>query len=58
MVLDAVNTAWCKGISKATQVEYQKELMNKHREKGCEGGVWEVTMSDNAWMPSSQDKVS
>ena len=58
MVLDAVNAAWRKGISKTTQVEYQKELMNKHREKGCEGGVWEVTMNDNSWMPSSQDKVS
>ena len=40
------------------QVKYRKELMDKHKQKGCEGGVWEVTMKDNCWMPSSQDKVS
>jgi len=57
-VLDAINRAWPKGISKLAQVDYRKDLMDKHKEKGCDGGVWEVTMKDNCWMPASQDKVS
>ncbi len=57
-VVEAIQKAWRKGISKTGQVEYQKELMNQHKARGCEGGVWEVTMKDNCWMPTSQDKVS
>lgn len=58
IVLDAINRAWRKGIQKTAQVDYLPELMRVHKEKGCDGGVWEVTMKDNAWMPESKDKVS
>jgi len=58
VVLNAIRHAWRKGVSKMDQVEYLKELMEKHKENGCDGGVWEVTMKDNCWMPNSQDKVS
>ena len=58
VVLEAVNKAWKRGVSKTGQVEYQRELMERHRDKGCEGGVWEVNLKDTCWMPSSQDKVS
>lgn len=57
-VLDAVQRAWKRGISKSGQVEYAPELMKKHKEKGCEGGVWEVTMKGECWVPSSSEKVS
>ncbi|KAK8865710.1 hypothetical protein IAR55_000855 [Kwoniella newhampshirensis] len=58
IVIDAINRAWKKGISKIQEVEYQPELMKKHQEKGCEGGVWEVTMKGEAWMPTSSEQVS
>ncbi|KAL7423691.1 hypothetical protein Q5752_001273 [Cryptotrichosporon argae] len=57
-VLDAVQRAWRRGVAKTSQVEYAPELMRRHREKGCEGGVWEVSLKDNCWMPKSEDKVS
>ena len=57
-VLDAIQGAWKKGISKTQQVDYQPELMKRHKDKGCEGGVWEVTMKGEAWVPSSSEKVS
>ncbi|OWZ55560.1 hypothetical protein C349_01762 [Cryptococcus neoformans var. grubii Br795] len=58
VVLDAVNRAWKKGISKIQEVDYQPELMRRHKEKGCEGGVWEITLRGEAWVPSSSEKVS
>jgi hypothetical protein len=58
IVLDAVTRAWKRGLAKTSQVEYQPELMKRHKDKGCEGGVWEITLKDNAWMPESKDKVS
>ena len=58
VVLDAITRAWRRGISKVGQVEYEAELMKKHKEKGCEGGVWEVTLKGDCWMPSSADNVS
>ncbi|KAK4686723.1 hypothetical protein P7C73_g3408, partial [Tremellales sp. Uapishka_1] len=57
-VTDAVHRAWKRGISKTSQVEYEKELMKKHSDRGCEGGVWELTLRDTCWMPRSEDKVS
>ena len=58
IVLDAVNRAWRRGVSKTGQIEYQPELMKRHKEKGCEGGVWEVTLKDNCWLPKTEDKVA
>ncbi|KAK1927741.1 hypothetical protein DB88DRAFT_479083 [Papiliotrema laurentii] len=58
IVLDAVQRAWKRGVSKTGQVDYAPELMKKHKEKGCEGGVWEVTLKGDCWIPSSSDKVS
>jgi hypothetical protein len=57
-VVEALNRAWKKGISKMGEVAYREELMKKHKEKGCDGAVWEVTLKGDAWNPSSQDKVS
>jgi hypothetical protein len=56
-VLGAVQQAWKAGIGKTGQVEYAPELMKKHKEKGCDGGVWEVTMKGDAWSPSSSERV-
>ncbi|WVQ71215.1 hypothetical protein IAR50_000740 [Cryptococcus sp. DSM 104548] len=58
IVLDAVNRAWKRGVSKIQEVDYQPELMKRHKEKGCEGGVWEVTFRGEAWMPTSSEQVS
>ncbi|TYJ54959.1 hypothetical protein B9479_004371 [Cryptococcus floricola] len=58
IVLDAVNRAWKRGVSKIQEVDYQPELMRRHKEKGCEGGVWEVTFRGEAWMPTSSEQVS
>jgi hypothetical protein len=58
VVIDAINSAWRKGINKMGQVDYREELMKKHKDKGCDGGVWEVTLKGDAWNPPSQDKVS
>ncbi|WVO13386.1 hypothetical protein L204_101001 [Cryptococcus depauperatus] len=57
-VLDAVNRAWKKGVGKIREVEYQNELMKRHKERGCEGGVWEVTLRGEAWVPSNSEQVS
>ena len=58
VVLDAITRAWKRGVGKVTQVEYKPELMRRHKEKGCDGGVWEVTLKGDCWVPQSQDKVS
>ncbi|WWC60488.1 uncharacterized protein I303_103061 [Kwoniella dejecticola CBS 10117] len=58
IVIEAINGAWKRGISKIQEVDYQPELMRKHREKGCDSGVWEVTMKGEAWMPTSSEQVS
>lgn len=58
LVLDAINRAWKRGIKSTNSVEYAPELMQWHKKKGCDGGVWEVTMKDNCWMPKSEDKVA
>lgn len=58
MVLDAINRAWKRGIKSTNSVEYAPELMQWHKKKGCDGGVWEVTMKENCWMPRSEDKVA
>ncbi|ORX35441.1 hypothetical protein BD324DRAFT_582319 [Kockovaella imperatae] len=57
IVLDAVQRAWKKGIQRSGNVDYAPELMKKHKDKGCEGGVWEVTLKGSCWMPTSQEKV-
>ncbi|WWC87971.1 uncharacterized protein L201_002873 [Kwoniella dendrophila CBS 6074] len=57
-VIDSINDSWKKGISSIKEVEYQPELMKKHREKGCNSGVWEVNLKSQAWMPTSSDQVS
>lgn len=57
-VLNAINRAWRKGISKAGEVEYQPEYMRWHKAKGCDGGVWQVDMKGGCWIPQSSDKVS
>lgn len=57
-VLDAITRAWRRGVGKVNQVEYKPELMRRHKEKGCEGGVWEVSLKGDCWVPQSQDKVS
>ncbi|WVQ85482.1 hypothetical protein IAT38_007647 [Cryptococcus sp. DSM 104549] len=58
IVLDSVGRAWKRGVSKIQEVDYQPELKRRHKEKGCEGGVWEVTMKGEAWMPMSSEQVS
>lgn len=58
LVLDAINRAWKRGIKSTNSVEYAPELMQWHKKKGCDGGVWEVTMKENCWMPRSEDKVA
>jgi hypothetical protein len=58
-VLESVNKAWKRGISKITEIDYAPEAVKKAREEGrCDGGVWEISMKDTPWLPSSQDKVS
>jgi hypothetical protein len=57
-VLDAINRAWKRGIKSTSAVDYAPELMDFHKRKGCDGGVWEVTMKDSCWNPRSEDKVS
>ncbi|WVF70858.1 hypothetical protein IAT40_005652 [Kwoniella sp. CBS 6097] len=58
IVFEAINRAWKRGVSKMTEVDYQPELMKRHKDKGCDGGVWEVTMKGEAWMPTSSEQVS
>ncbi|WVW80366.1 hypothetical protein I302_102346 [Kwoniella bestiolae CBS 10118] len=58
VVIDVLNSTWKRGISKIQEVDYQQELMRKHREKGCDTGVWEVTLKGEAWMPTSSEQVS
>ncbi|WWD18111.1 hypothetical protein CI109_102560 [Kwoniella shandongensis] len=58
IVIDSINRAWKKGISKMSEVDYQSELMKRHKDKGCEGGVWEITLKGEAWMPTSSEQVS
>lgn len=58
LVLDTIRRAWKRGIKNSGPVEYQADLMKFHKSKGCDGGVWEVTMKDSCWMPRSEDKVS
>jgi len=58
IVLDAINRAWKRGIKSSGSVDYAPELMQWHKRKGCDGGVWEVTMKDSCWNPRSEDKVS
>ncbi|KAK6907547.1 hypothetical protein I203_101543 [Kwoniella mangroviensis CBS 8507] len=58
VVVDVLNNTWKRGISKIQEVDYQPELMKKHKEKGCDQGVWEVTMKGEAWMPTSSEQVS
>ncbi|OCF33213.1 hypothetical protein I316_04954 [Kwoniella heveanensis BCC8398] len=58
IVFEAINKAWRRGVSKMTEVDYQPELMKRHKDKGCDGGVWEVTMKGEAWMPTSSEQVS
>jgi hypothetical protein len=43
-VVRGVQAAWKAGIRSMDSVEYQPELMEFHRRKGCDGGVWELTM--------------
>jgi hypothetical protein len=60
-VIDAVNRAWKKGsgISKITEIDYMPEAVRRAREEGrCDGGVWELTMKDMPWSPTSADRVS
>lgn len=57
-VLDAIRRAWRRGVKSTGGVEYAPELMEFHRSKGCDGGVWEVHLKDNCWLPRSEDKVS
>lgn len=57
-ILDAINRAWKPGIKSTNSVEYTPELMQWHKKRGCDGGVWEVTMKENCWMPRSKDKVA
>ena len=60
-VIDAVNRAWKKGagISKITEIDYAPEAVKKAREEGsCDGGVWELTMKEMPWSPTSADRVS
>lgn len=60
-VLEAVNKAWKRGsgISRIMEIDYAPEAVKKAREEGrCDGGVWEVTMKDMPWSPTSHDKVS
>ncbi|TXT08803.1 hypothetical protein VHUM_02931 [Vanrija humicola] len=58
LVLDTIRRAWKRGVKNSGPVEYQADLMKYHKSKGCDGGVWEVTMKDSCWMPRSEDKVS
>ncbi|WVQ97217.1 hypothetical protein IAU59_004327 [Kwoniella sp. CBS 9459] len=58
IVFEAINRAWKRGVSKMTSVDYQPELMKRHKDKGSDGGVWEVTMKGEAWMPTSSEQVS
>lgn len=57
-VLDAVTRAWRRGVSRVGQVEYAPELMRKHRDKGCDGAVWEVVLKGECWVPRSEERVS
>ncbi|BEJ18091.1 hypothetical protein CspHIS471_0703680 [Cutaneotrichosporon sp. HIS471] len=57
-VIAAVQRAWKHGIRTMDSVDYAPELMEFHRRKGCEGGVWEITLKGDAWNPSSADKVA
>lgn len=58
-VLESINKAWKRGISKITEIDYAPEAVKRAREEGrCDGGVWEVSMKDTPWLPSSHDKVS
>lgn len=44
MVIEAVQRAWKHGIKSMDSVDYAPELMKFHKSKGCDGGVWELTM--------------
>ncbi|WWC68461.1 uncharacterized protein I206_102389 [Kwoniella pini CBS 10737] len=58
IVIETINNCWKKGINKIQEIDYQPELMKKHKEKGCDSGVWEITMKGQAWMPTSSEQVS
>ncbi|WRT65884.1 uncharacterized protein IL334_002835 [Kwoniella shivajii] len=58
IVIDVINNTWKRGISKIQEVDYQPELMRKHKERGCDSGVWEITMKGEAWMPTNSEQVS
>ncbi|CAK9782126.1 hypothetical protein CC85DRAFT_285844 [Cutaneotrichosporon oleaginosum] len=57
-VIAGVRKAWKHGIRSMDSVEYAPELMEFHKRKGCDGGVWELTLKGDAWNPRSEDKVS
>ncbi|GMK60010.1 hypothetical protein CspeluHIS016_0902270 [Cutaneotrichosporon spelunceum] len=57
-VISAVQRAWRHGIRTMDSVDYAPELMDFHRRKGCDGGVWEITLKGDAWNPPSADKVA
>lgn len=57
VVIEAVRKAWKRGIKNLDQVDYQPDLMRFHKSRGCDGGVWEIVLKDNCWIPKSEDKV-
>lgn len=57
-VLDTLNKAWTRGISKVQEVTYAPELMKKHTDRGCDSGVWQVTLKGECWVPRSEERVA
>lgn len=43
-VIEGVQRAWKHGIKSMDSVDYAPELMKFHKSKGCDGGVWELTL--------------
>lgn len=43
-VISGVQRAWRHGIKSMDSVDYAPELMKFHKSKGCDGGVWELTL--------------
>jgi hypothetical protein len=57
-IIAAVQKAWPKGIEKSGEVSYDSEMSRKARERGVDGGIWELQTRGMCWAPGSGEKVA
>lgn len=57
-IIATIQKAWPKGIDKSGEIVYDAEMMRKAKERGVEGGVWEVQTRGMCWAPDKGEKVA